>query len=249
MSAFWITWMVGVVALALFAGWLGSTIRGSVWGIFIDRRNTWSLSQFQLSAWTLAGLPLIIATAVWRARSDAVGAWDFKIPGELLALMGISIGSAVTSLVIKSAKDTQRGDGIAARELSVKNPPIQDMFAVEEGSTALKSIDITKVQNFVVTISLLVTYMWIAFQAAGDVATGQTPQSLPAFSQTMVGLLALSHGGYLVGKIPNRSGVPGATEPPLAAPTVAPGQPAPPTASGIPAPPTRLKIVTVSSLD
>lgn len=36
------------------------------------------------------------------------------------------------------------------------------------------------------------------------------PEALPELSQTTVGLTALSHGGYLVGKLPPRNGASGA---------------------------------------
>jgi hypothetical protein len=221
MGAFYAVWSGGIAVLLLFAALIGSRLRGTIWAIFIDARNTWSLSQFQLACWTLVGLPLIVATAVWRATEDAAGAWDFDIPGELLALMGISLGSAVTALAIKSSKENTRGRFIGARDSVDPTPPFVDMFAVEEGPNALKSLDITKFQNFIFTVSLLASYVWIVIRSYNDIESG-VPSSLPDFSDAMIGLLALSHGGYLVGKLPNRDGDP--TTPPTraAAPGTAP---------------------------
>ncbi|MGD9700853.1 MAG: hypothetical protein AB7Q42_02765 [Acidimicrobiia bacterium] len=209
MGVFWTVWIVLVLILAGFSAWLGSRLRGSIWAIFIDSRNTWSLSQFQLVCWTFLGLPLIFATVIWRASDDASSAWDFEIPGQLLALMGISLGSAVASLAVKSTKNTNRSLEIGARPASTQNPPFADMFAVEEGTDALKNIDVTKFQNFFISLGLLASYLWIVVDAFASLPQGvKVPTSLPSFSQEMVGLLALSHGGYLVGKIPNRPGNP-----------------------------------------
>lgn len=233
MGVFWTVWIVVVLILVGFSSWLGSRLRGTVWAIFIDSRNTWSLSQFQLVSWTFLGLPLIFATVMWRASDDAATAWDFEIPGELLALMGISLGSAVASLAVKSTKDNNRSLEIGARPATIQNPPFADMFAVEEGADALRSIDVTKVQNFFISISLLASYLWIVIDAFSSLPKGEVkvPIALPSFSQEMIGLLALSHGGYLVGKIPNRRGNPeasaAASAAAAAAAAAAPGGPAP----------------------
>lgn len=208
MGTFWLVWLGGMLLLAIFAAALGGALKKNPWAIFIDSRNTWSLSQFQLVVWTFVGLPLIVATAIWRARYDSGAAWDFTIPGELLALMGISLGSTVTSLAIKGTKDANRSAFVAARAAAVDHPPFADMFAVEEGSSGLKNLDVTKIQNFVLTVFLLASYVWIVIVAFADMTSDAAPSALPAMSDSMVGLLALSHGGYLVGKIPNRSGDP-----------------------------------------
>jgi len=52
----------------------------------------------------------------------------------------------------------------------------------------------------------LVTYVWIVIEALAEVCAGSAPFALPAMSTAMVGLIAVSHGGYLVGKILNCGG-------------------------------------------
>lgn len=245
---FWISWGGVFLVLVALAAFVSIKLGRPWWGIFIDSRNTWSLSQFQLVCWTFLGLPLLVATAIWRSTEDAATAWDFHVPGELLALMGITIGSAVTSLAIKSTKDETRAEHIAAREASLTRPPFYDMLAVEEGTSGLKAIDVTKFQNFVITIGLLLSYLWIVVQAFAEL--GQTrPDSLPELSQAMVGLLAVSHGGYLAGKLPNRTGNPADDSQP--GPSAQPGVASVPGADAQPTTPVGSKrpvIVTVANL-
>jgi hypothetical protein len=207
MGTFVTVWLIQVIALAILLAVLGAVTLGSPWGVFLDSRNSWSLNQFQIVMWTVVGLPLIFSVAIWRLLdAEPAKAWDFTIPGELLAAMGITLASSVTSVAIKSVKDNTRPAAVA------KHLPgrasFADMFLVEEGDTGLFSIDATKVQNFLITVALLASYVWIVMAAFNDLAKDAVPSSLPAFSQQMIALLALSHGGYLVGKIPNRSGVP-----------------------------------------
>jgi hypothetical protein len=155
-----------------------------------------------------------VAVAAWRMTDDAQSAWEFDIPGELLAVMGITLGSSVSALALKSVKDNERAEHVAARLPGVKRPPIADMFAVEEGDAGLRTVDITKLQSFFISLAMLVSYVWLVIDSFSELDDGTVPSSLPEFSETMVGLLALSHGGYLVGKLPNRDG---STETPVVA--------------------------------
>jgi hypothetical protein len=208
MATFWWTW-VGLSALLItLVVVLGLLLGKSVWWVFIDHRQTWSLSQFQIVLWTLVGVPLIIATAAWRTTQEAATAWDFSIPGELLALMGITLGTSVGALVIKTTKDNIRGNKIGIREEG--QATFADMFSVEEGEGARKNLDVTKVQSFMISMSLLASYVWMVIASFRDLSGDTVPDALPVFSPAMVGLLAFSHGGYLVAKIPNRGGSPAA---------------------------------------
>lgn len=209
MGTFLAAWIIQVAALVVFLAALGAAKKQTVFGVFLDSRNTWSLSQFQIVLWTVLGLPLIVSVAIWRLldADDAATAWDFTIPGELLAVMGITLASSVTSVAIKSVKDNTHPERIA-KHPTVAQAGFADMFLTEEGDSGLFDIDVTKVQNFLITLSLLATYVWIVLAAFADLADGSVPTALPEFSQQMIALLALSHGGYLVGKIPSRAGVP-----------------------------------------
>jgi hypothetical protein len=207
MEAFWISWIGITLFLVVVTAVAGQRLRGTVWAVFIDSRNTWSLSQFQLVAWTALGLPVILALAIWRGTTGAATAWDFSIPGELLAAMGISLGSAVTSLAIKSNKNDTRAPCVGGRAADLKRPPVADMLAVEEGRQALRSLDPAKLQNFFLTVGLIATYAFMVYESARN-GSGEPLGGLPVLSDSMVGLLAISHAGYLIGKVPTRKGDP-----------------------------------------
>ena len=207
MGTFLLVWIVQVLGLALFLAALGAVTKQTVWGVFIDGRNSWSLNQFQVVVWTVIGLPLIVSVALWRVvHGEPADAWEFKIPGELLAVMGITLASSVTSVSIKAVKDNTRAQAVAKHLPGTS--AFSDMFLTEEGDSGLFGIDVTKVQNFIITLALLATYVWIVLAAFADLQGKAVPGALPAFSEQMIALLALSHGGYLVGKVPNRAGVP-----------------------------------------
>ncbi|RAS66784.1 hypothetical protein C8D87_103123 [Lentzea atacamensis] len=82
------------------------------------------------------------------------------------------------------------------------------MLTVEEGASAGKSIDLAKFQNFLITILLLLAYGAQAVAALRAVDNPAGIGGLPAFSDTLLVLLAVSHAGYLLSKIPSPTGTP-----------------------------------------
>ncbi|GAA3666427.1 hypothetical protein C8D88_1067 [Lentzea atacamensis] len=82
------------------------------------------------------------------------------------------------------------------------------MLTVEEGASAGKSIDLAKFQNFLITILLLLAYGAQAVAALRAVDNPAGIGGLPAFSDTLLVLLAVSHAGYLLSKIPSPTGAP-----------------------------------------
>jgi hypothetical protein len=200
------SWLGSAAVMVGLAALIGQQVRGDWLGIFIDRRNRYSLSQFQIVLWTIVALPLVVAVAITRAGKDGLTAWDFVIPGELLALMGVSISSTVIASVTKNSDDARRDDSIGARRLGVR-PSFYDLFTYEDGEDAFTGIDVTKFQNFVLTIALALSYVWSAASMFADVEPGKVPTALPAMSEAMVGLLLISHGGYIAGKLPKREGL------------------------------------------
>jgi hypothetical protein len=163
-----------------------------------------------------------------------VNAFEFTIPDELLTVMGISVGSTVAASTIKSSKDSSpQRKNIAASHTEDK-PRFAQVFLVEEGTLADKIIDIGKFQNFWITILLVVSYVSLAVAVLNDTSSPQSITTLPGFAGEFVVLLAISHGGYIIDKVPNRPGSPqgltvarlsaGLTEPTVA-PTYTPRNP------------------------
>lgn len=204
MTIYW-AWAVAALVMLLVAGYLGATVRGSVLGVLIDTRGRFSLSHFQMVLWTLVVLSLIAGVAVGRLLAGLPDALAFSIPTTLLAVMGISIASTAGAIVVKSAKDAQAPERVAASDASDR-PRFSQIFLIEEGEFADKVIDIAKFQNFWFTMILAAAYVYFAASRIGALGTGIT--ALPDFNDTFVLLLGISHAGYLAGKMPARQGKP-----------------------------------------
>lgn len=251
-------------SLALLLMAIGVGITGQRMGILWTARNTYSLSKLQITLWTLvvmAGLATVVACRVhglFVAASPAgfASALDIYIPSELLAVMGISIGSAAAVPAILSVK--ARSDAVPKDQLAAATsrtgapveaigrvaarssdyPPLmQDLF---QGDDVAKTgtVDIGKVQQAIVTLILLATYLGMlaelfmegSWTVPAGLKVSTTP--MPAMSQTFVYLLGISHAGYLAYKAaPAAPGTSGAMSASAMAP--APGsqlpRPAPPT--------------------
>jgi hypothetical protein len=131
-------------------------------------------------------------------------------------LLGLSLGSTAVAVSIKSEKNGPTGDPLGAgdRVLTRKGASkarFSDMFAYDEGTGSLTRLDVTKFQNFVFTVALAVTYLWNCLWLFGKAGTPSAITGLPAFSGVALGILAISHAGYLTGKAIPQSGSPAET--------------------------------------
>jgi hypothetical protein len=208
MDAVFIAWAVSAAVLLLVAVGLGATIRGGPLGILIDSRGRYSLTQLQLVLWTVVIMSLIFGVFWGRLVGGlAANALDFSIPSELLIVLGISVGSTVTSSVIKAAKDADHPERVAASD-SGDPPRFFQIFWVEEGAMADRAIDVTKFQNFWFTLILVVAYVALAIATLAKLGDISKLDSLPGFSAQFVTLLAISHGAYVAGKLPTPPGNP-----------------------------------------
>lgn len=217
MTAIWVAYGVAIGIMALAAAVAGHLRCNSIWGIFIDSRDTWSLTQFQLVLWTFTILPVLIAVVIGRATKDPTTAWDLTVPGQTWGLLGISLGSTSLAAAIKSQKNDppEAPLGAGTRVLTrndAQKARFSDMFTYEEGTGALTRLDVTKFQNFVFTAALAVTYLWNCLWLFAQAKTPSVITGLPSFSGVALGILAISHTGYLTGKAIPQSGTPD-TEP------------------------------------
>ena len=193
MGSVYIGWLIYGIVFAVFAFVLGyftvnvnpnldpnsKDKQSSILGIFVDTRHRVSLSRFQIILWTIIILSLI--ASVWTARAiGQVGRpLDFTIPGELLTLAGISLGSTVISSAIKSGKD-QQGVNTNSAEMEADNaardtnwniirgqedkqykPRFFQLFMHEEGGPKVvdKIVDPTKFQSFIITLVLAAAFV------------------------------------------------------------------------------------------
>lgn len=203
MEGFFIAWALSAGVLLLVAAYLGGFVikRGPL-GVLIDTRGRYSLTQLQLVLWTLVIIPLI--SGLYWARlfgGDGSGALTFNIPGELLAVMGISVGSTASAVAVKSYKDNTTPASIAASADDVDPAHFAQVFLEEEGPMADQVVDIGKFQNFWFTLVLVVGYVALVINDAQG-ASAIANFTLPGFSTTFLTLLGISHAGYLAAKVP-----------------------------------------------
>lgn len=114
MTAVFVGWAIAALVLVAAAIVLGKAIDRGLFGICIDMRGRYSLSQLQLVLWTLVVISLIAGVFIGRLLDDPGTALDFDIPGELLAVLGISVGSGVGALVVKNDKNDRRQEEVGA---------------------------------------------------------------------------------------------------------------------------------------
>jgi hypothetical protein len=186
---------------------LGVVIGRGYLGILIDDRGRYSLTHLQIVLWTIVVFSLISGVFFGRLAEDATTALDFTIPDELLVVVGISVASAAVSTVIKTQKNLTHPERIAASNQD-DQPRFTQMFLIEEGEMADKAIDVAKYQNFWLTLILIVAYLALVVASFNDLTSPTEITALPGFAGTFVTLLAISHAGYVAGKLPSRPGIP-----------------------------------------
>jgi hypothetical protein len=204
-TTFW-AWIMSAVVIVLLA--VVVSARLGTQNILRDSRGRYSLSRMQLVVWTVVMLSLISGMTFGRfaaGQSDVLG---FTIPGEVLTLLSISVGSAVVAGAVKVTKSTTRPEFVAAYPKGAERGRFLEMLTIEEGASAGKAIDVAKFQNFIITALLVFAYVAQAVATLKAVDNPAGIAGLPAFSDTFLVLLGVSHAGYLLGKLPSPAGTP-----------------------------------------
>lgn len=206
MGSFHFCWAASLLVLLLLAGWTGWATRKSGVGILIDTRGRYSLNHLQIVMWTLLILSAIMGVFLARLFGAETNLLAFKIPQQLLTLMGISVGSATIAGAAKSAKDVPGSGARVARAGTFTmsdgstrpiSPGFAQVFQEEQGDQADKVVDVTKFQNFVLTLLAGVAFIaWTWNQT--------TLEGLPEPSKQILWLLGISHAGYIGGKLPTK---------------------------------------------
>lgn len=196
-----VTWVVCLVLLALFAVIAGQGVTGYWWGVGIDDRNKVSLSRVQMIAWTIIVTSGFLAAALSNIKLGHADPLDIDIPEQLLWLMGISTTSLVGSPLISNSRKSD----VMMTKRSAAQARWIDMFMGEERSDAT-TMDLAKVQMFFITVVVLIAYGIAMGMRLSD---GGSITALPALDGSIVGLLAISHFGYLTNKgIPKAGSAP-----------------------------------------
>jgi hypothetical protein len=194
--------MALIFALCAITGWL---VQGRIDGVLIDDRNRVSLSRAQWVLWFALIIGGYFVAALWNVAN---GLQMPVIENQLLVLLGISSGSAVTSNLITEAK---KPDDPGDKTTLVKNADADDaswseLYLGEE--TANKStVDISRLQQLVITILLAIAF--ISLQWAALARPDGAGLHMPSFddNSSFLWLLGLSHAAYLAYKAPTKKPV------------------------------------------
>ena len=179
--------IIYVLLFILVLSKMGSSKKLGLLGIIVDERGKYSLSRFQALAWTF-----LIGGAYIGIAFETL-AFSY-IDDGLLALMGVSLGAAVVSQAIKTYKiDTQKTVKTAEPNQTI-TPKLIDMLSEEEEGFENR-LSLGKFQMLVWTFISLSIYTIILL-------TSDNITTLPAIKSTMVLLMGISQGTYLIHKIP-----------------------------------------------
>jgi hypothetical protein len=190
---------VFLLVLVILAFLVGIAVKRNPLWILVDSRGRYSLTHFQIVLWTVVILSSILGVLISRGFAK-----DFQIPPQLLGLMGISAGSAVLATAVKGSKDAPGSQARIARAATglklagggtkTVEAHFSQIWLEEEGDQADQVISITKYQNFIFTLVILGIYVSMAWKSGG----------LPVLPDNVVWLVAISHGGYVGGKVPGK---------------------------------------------
>jgi hypothetical protein len=205
-TAYWAITAGIIIVLAGLAGRKVVTIKengmegtGNWLGIFVDERQRYSLTHVQVVMWSVVLVSLLFAIFLARLFGGAAGnALQISIPQEILALAGISGGTAVLSTTIKSTRTEKVREASMNTTTQKRNPThLSQLFMVEEGANIDKVMDVTRFQNFFLTLVAVLAYIILAANALA--ATG-IPAGFPGLSPDMLWLVGISHAAYVGGK-------------------------------------------------
>ena len=203
-SRIWV-WIGTLVLLVIFILAVGKVITDSWFGVLIDNRRKMSLSRFQTVLWTVLILSAFQAAALTNIQlvSNPTDALTINIPPEILAILGISVTSLVGKSVILNTKNNQNPAQVDKKPDSkdpADRPSWIDMFKGDDAANA-GDVDLSKVQMFYFTLILVLVY-GVALASMFMVVDPKHSaiSALPALTPSIVGLLGISQGGYLVYK-------------------------------------------------
>jgi hypothetical protein len=219
-----------MLSMAILLLAVGLAWKGLWFGVLIDERNRLSMSRVQQAAWTILLLSGLIVMAWFNATlmrgAQATNAGFELFPAmdaQLWAALGVNllVTPILSSAILTGKAAAQQGQTDLALRQFVrpaaldKNPsPKQwswlDLVTGETTDTQ-DQVDIGRVQHLIISGGLLTTYFvaligWLDHVSGSTIALAVANHNalftnMPDVgSGTFVGLLALSHAGYLAFK-------------------------------------------------
>ncbi|HET7433123.1 MAG TPA: hypothetical protein VFN10_00275 [Thermoanaerobaculia bacterium] len=224
-------WSLTAVYLAITGFMIAvcTLITGNPWSLLLTQLNTMSLSRAQTILWTILVVGSYICLSF--AHMSIV-----QIPGSVLGLIAVSVGSSVAASVVMSNKTGKDADPAEIAASQAKNgegasasgtafawsdphyASLADMLEGDELADA-HTVDLAKVQMFFFTLAGAVVYAGMVYNS---LTSAKPVTTLPDLPQQLIILMGMSHTGYLGGKMVNR------TDEAAIAPSVQPPQPSAP---------------------
>ncbi len=202
-NAFWLAAFFILLVVTIFIGKNIAPMNQRVCGILIDDRGRYSLNHFQMILWTIVILSSVVGS-FFANQIDA--AHTFSIDATVWGLMGISATSGILAAGVKATKDPANMPTATAPKEPPEEPPagtatgssseprFAQIWLEEEGVKANEVINITKYQNFLFTLAILLVYIAAALKAGG----------VPKLPTEILWLIGISHAGYVGGKVPDK---------------------------------------------
>ena len=214
----------------------GHGIAGRELGCLLDERNRFSLARAQLLVWAVVVFALLLSAVEWNIVAGAADPLAITIPNALLAVLGLSVGTAAAAPGLVGLRGTRSapasprqmeaallrlpaaadaGGGLVAQGQVIGNAQParaswRDLLSGDEISNAGR-LDIAKAQQALLTLVLATGYL---ASARGLFNGSAAITALPALGTAAAALLAASHAGYLVQKIVPKADASTMTAPP-----------------------------------
>lgn len=232
LGAFWVAYRLGA------RSW-------RFWHLAIGRDRRYSTSLFQGLVWTVVVLGCYLA--IWFARVHVGTTGDLgPVPQNVLAAMGLSLGTAATAAGITSRNVRQQRD----RRLTAPDEELTlgHLILDDNGRPSL-----AKAQLMAWTAVAVGIYVVSTVDAVGRTLAATSPAALPPLpdiESTLLLLMGIGQGAYLAVKAvatPDAPGQPAAPSPSATSSPSAPSTPSAPTGqSTSPTPGTTLAVEPAS---
>lgn len=179
----------GVLALAfVYSFFLGATGQFGIWNAIRGEDGRASTSKFQVFLWTSVVVFAYVAIMGLRWRTGATQPLP-DIPGNLLAALGISIGTATAAAAV-TANNVEHGRESKGMTAEKGLAPI---FQNDAGE-----IDLGKVQLVAWTFIAVAVFLALVFAV---LASGSADASLPDIDPALMVLTGLGSAAYLGKKL------------------------------------------------
>ncbi len=200
-------WAYSTLLIAFMAMMIGTGRKDRLLGIMIDSRNRYSLSKAQMTFWTILVLGTVFTMIIWNTAQPPVDVKNPKnilpflnIPTFLWALMGISTISLIGSPLI--LKDKELAGELLPSGATPKDAKFSDLiFGEEKGSE--EQVDLGRVQMLLISMVVGISYTVLIAAHIGEAAEfGKVGiNGFPDMDGGLLGLIAISHVGYLSYKV------------------------------------------------